>query len=249
MKFVDEMGESRALDTNLFSVAATSPTSAWAVGDLGVVVRTRDGETWETRARSTTATYADDNVPERLLNAVVVHQPDRRLDRGRVRDPAAHDATAARPGSASARSTARPNDLYLFNLSAAPSGPAAAVGLAGSVLVSSEAGAVWESRAVDTTAGLFGDRLERRPRRGGGRSRRAVRLDRRRSHLDGFASGPSSSTGSSDVAFASPTEAIVVGERGIVLRSEDGGASLDRRGDSEHHGRAAAHRIWAVIPT
>ena len=38
---------SRPLDVNLFGVAAISPTAAWAVGDLGIVLRTRDGETWE----------------------------------------------------------------------------------------------------------------------------------------------------------------------------------------------------------
>jgi photosystem II stability/assembly factor-like uncharacterized protein len=220
--FVDEMGESRPLDTNLFSVAATSPTSAWAVGDLGVAVRTRDGETWERVAFDNT-TYADDNVPERLLNAVTFTSPTDGWIAGEF-------ATLLRTSDGGETWVGQrtingaPNDLYLFNLSAAPNGPAAAVGLAGSVLVSSDAGAAWDLRAVDTTAGLFGIAWnDGHGVAAGDRGVLFVSTDGGLSWKE--AKRPKLFNWLADVAFASPTEAIVVGERGIVLRSEDGGES------------------------
>jgi photosystem II stability/assembly factor-like uncharacterized protein len=218
----DETGQLRPLDVNLFGVAAISPTSAWAVGDLGVVVRTRDGATWEQVALDQ-ATYADENVPERLLNAVVFTSPTEGFIAGEF-------ATLLRTSDGGETWIGQrtiggaPEDLYLFSLSAAAGGPAAAVGLAGSVLVSSDAGAVWESRSVDTSAGLFaiawnseraiaaGDRGVIFVSSDGGRSWTGAR----RPKLFNWFAG---------VTFASPTEAIVVGERGVVLRSEDGGAS------------------------
>ncbi len=218
----DELGEARPLDVNLFGVAAISPTSAWAVGDLGIVVRTRDGENWE-KVAFDQATYADDNVLERLLNAVVFTSPTEGWIAGEF-------ATLLRTGDGGEtwvgqrQISGAPEDLYLFNLSAAAGGPAAAVGLAGSVLVSSEAGAVWESRSVATSAGLFaiawngehgiaaGDRGVIFLSTDGGRSW----TDATRPKLFNWLAG---------VAFANSNEALVVGERGVILRSQDGGAS------------------------
>ena len=213
---------SRPLDVNLFGVAATSPTSAWAVGDLGIVIRTRDGETWE-KVVFDQATYADDNVLERLLNAITFTSPTDGWIAGEF-------ATLLRTTDGGETWVGQrtingaPADLYLFNLSAAAGGPAAAVGLAGSVLVSSDAGAVWESRSVDTTAGLFaiawngehgvaaGDRGVIYVSTDGGRTWK----DAQRPKLFNWLAG---------AAFANGSEALVVGERGVILRSQDGGAS------------------------
>ncbi len=218
----DETGQPRPLDVNLFGVAATSATSAWAVGDLGVVIRTRDGQTWE-KVAFDQATYADENVPERLLNSIVFTTPTEGWIAGEF-------ATLLRTSDGGETWVGQrtisgaPEDLYLFNLSAGAGGPAAAVGLAGSVLVSSEAGAVWESRSVDTNAGLFaiawngehgvavGDRGVIFVSRDGGRSW----TDAERPKLFNWLAG---------VTFANATEALVVGERGVILRSGDGGAT------------------------
>jgi len=222
VELVDETGDKRPLDTNLFGVAAVSPTAAWAVGDLGIVLRTRDGQTWE-RVAFDAVSYADENVPERLLNAVVFTSPTDGWIAGEF-------ATLLRTNDGGdtwigqRQISGAPEDLYLFNLSASPGGSAAAVGLAGSVLVSSGAGALWESRSIDTSAGLFaiawtglhgvaaGDRGVIFVSNDGGHSW----TDAKRPKLFNWLAG---------VAFASPTEAIVVGERGVVLRSEDGGES------------------------
>ena len=222
VEIADELGDSRRLDTNLFGVAAISSTMAWAVGDLGIVLRTRDGEKWE-RVALDAASYADENVLERLLNAVVFTSATDGWIAGEF-------ATLMRTSDGGEtwvgqrEISGAPDDLYLFNLSAAAGGPAAAVGLAGSVLVSSVGGARWESRSVDTSAGLFaiawnlengiaaGDRGVIFVSNDGGRSWTGAKRPKLFNWLAG-------------VAFASPTEAIVVGERGVVLRSEDGGAS------------------------
>jgi photosystem II stability/assembly factor-like uncharacterized protein len=222
VQLVDEMGDSRPLDTNLFSVAATSATSAWAVGDLGVVVRTRDGQTWE-RVAIDAASYADDNVPERLLNSVSFTSPTEGWIAGEFAT-LLRTADGGETWVGQRQINGAPNDLYLFNLSATAGGPAAAVGLAGSVLVSSEGGSIWDLRAVDTTAGLFG--IAWNGDHGvaaGDRGVIYVSTDGGRTWTD--AKRPKLFNWLAGAAFASATEAIVVGERGVVLRSEDGGAS------------------------
>jgi photosystem II stability/assembly factor-like uncharacterized protein len=216
----DEMGGARPLDVNLFGVAAVSASEAWAVGDLGAVLHTRDGERWE-KVTLDAAVLADDNVPERIFNAVVFTSPTEGWIAGEF-------ATLLRTTDGGNTWVGQrtiegaPNDLYLFNLSGAPGGPAAAVGLAGSVLVSSEDGTKWESRSVETTAGLFaiawqgdqgvavGDRGVLYVTRDGGRTW----TDPKRPKLFNWLAG---------AVFPSATEALVVGEGGLVLRSEDGG--------------------------
>jgi len=218
----DEMGGTRPLDVNLFGVAALSPTEAWAVGDLGTVLHTRDGENWE-KVVFDAATYADDNVPERILNAVVFTSP---MD-GWI---AGEFATLLRTSDGGQTWVGQrtiegaPPDLYLFNLSASPAGgSAAAVGLAGSVLVTSDSGTVWDSRSVDTTAGLFaiawrgqqgvavGDRGVLYVTSDGGQTW----TDSKRPKLFNWLAG----------AVLGDGVGLVVGEGGLVLRSEDSGAT------------------------
>ena len=137
---------------NLFGVAATSPTTAFAVGDLGTVLRTKDGSTWERLAFDAT-TYADDNVPDRILNGVVFTSPTEGLIGGEFATLLrTHDGGETWVGTR--QLTGAPADLYLFNISAG-GGSAAAVGLAGGVLVGNADGSEWTSRSVDTSAGLF----------------------------------------------------------------------------------------------
>lgn len=221
-QIVDEMGDPRPLDMNLFSVAAVSATSAWAVGDLGIVMRTRDGQTWE-QVVFDAATYADDNVLERLLNAVTFTSPNEGWIAGEF-------ATLLRTTDGGEtwvgqrQINGAPSDLYLFGLSAAAGGPAAAVGLAGSVLVSSEAGSVWDLRAIDTTAGLFGIAWDgEHGVAAGDRGVIYVSMDGGRTWQE--PARPKLYNWLAAVTFANSKEAIVVGERGVVLRSEDGGAS------------------------
>ncbi len=68
-------GSERPLTANLFGVAAVSPTEAWAVGDFGVVIHTRDGSRWSPVAIPETA-YGDDEIPDRIFNSVVFADRD-----------------------------------------------------------------------------------------------------------------------------------------------------------------------------
>ena len=217
----DETGGTRPLDVNLFGVAAISPTNAFAVGDLGTVLRTRDGSTWEQVPFDAT-TYADDNTPERILNAVVFTSPTDGFVGGefatlvRTRD-GGETWTGARQISGA------PADLYLFNVSAG-GGSAAAVGLAGGVLVSNADGTEWTSRSVDTSAGLFtiawqgqrgisaGDRGVLYVTSDGG----ATWTEPNRPKLFNWIAG---------TTFVGEQGAIAVGEGGLILHSEDRGAT------------------------
>jgi len=219
---VDEMGQSAPVDVNLFSVAAISPTEAWIVGDLGIVLRTRDGEKWE-KVAFDAVTYADDNVAERLLNSVVFTSPTDGWIGGEFAT-LLRTTDGGQTWVGTRQIVGAPADLYVFNLSASAGGPAAAVGLAGSVLVSGDGGSVWESRSVETSAGLFaiawngengiaaGDRGVLYMTSDGGRTW----TDAKRPKLFNWLAG---------ATFNGDGQAIVVGERGIVLRSEDRGAS------------------------
>jgi len=217
----DEMGGTRALDVNLFGVAALSATSAVAVGDLGTVLRTRDGATWEKLSFDAT-TYADDNVPDRILNAVVFTSPTDGWIGGEFATLLrTHDGGETWTGAR--QISGAPSDLYLFNVSAGD-GSAAAVGLAGGVLVANAEGTEWTSHSVDTTAGLFaiawqgqrgvtaGDRGVLFVTSDGG----ATWKEPNRPKLFNWIAG---------TTFVGEHGAIAVGEGGLILHSEDNGAS------------------------
>lgn len=218
----DEMGGTRPLDVNLFAVAALTPADAWAVGDLGMVLRTHDsGATWE-KVTFDPATFADENVPDRILNAVVFTSPTDGWIGGEFATLLrTHDGGNTWTGTR--QISGAPPDLYLFDV-AGGGGSAAAVGLAGGVLVSNADGSEWTSRSVDTTAGLFaiswrgqngitaGDRGVLFVTSDGG----ATWTEPKHPKLFNWIAG---------TTWVGEREAVAVGEGGLILRSEDGGAS------------------------
>ena len=218
----DEMGGTRPLDVNLFGVAALSPTEAWIVGDLGTVLHTKDGASWEKQSFDA-ATFADENVPDRILNSVVFSSPTDGWIGGEFATLLrTHDGGVTWTGTR--QITGAPNDLYLFNV-AAGGGSAAAVGLAGGVLVANADGSEWTSRSVDTTAGLFtiswqgqrglaaGDRGVLFVTSDGG----ATWTEPKRPKLFNWIAGST---------FDGAQNALAVGEAGLILRSDDGGSSF-----------------------
>jgi photosystem II stability/assembly factor-like uncharacterized protein len=221
VQVADEMGGTRALDVNLFGVAAVSATEAFAVGDLGTLLRTRDGSSWEKIALDASI-FADENVPDRILNAVTFTSPSEGWIGGEFATLLrTHDGGNTWVGNRQINGS--PADLYLFDV-AGGSGGAAAVGLAGSVLVSNADGSEWTSRSVDTSAGLFsiawrgqngitgGDRGVLFVTSDGG----ATWTEPKRPKLFNWISG---------TTFVGDREAVAVGEGGLILRSEDAGAS------------------------
>ena len=217
----DEMGGTRPLDVNLFSVAAISPTEAWAVGDLGMVLHTRDGSSWEKVALDPN-TYADENPPDRILNSIVFTSPTEGWIGGEFATLLrTHDGGATWTGTR--QISGAPNDLYLFKLSAG-GGSAAAVGLAGGVLVANADGSEWTSRSVDTTAGLFTISWQgQRAVAGGDRGVLFVTSDGGATWTE--PKRPKLFNWIAASTFAGDKNAIAVGEGGLILRSDDGGQS------------------------
>jgi photosystem II stability/assembly factor-like uncharacterized protein len=217
----DETGGTRPLDVNLFGVAAISPTSAFAVGDLGTVLRTRDGASWE-KVAFDASTYADDNVPDRILNGVVFTSPTEGWIGGEFATLLrTHDGGETWTGAR--QISGAPADLYLFDVSAGD-GSAAAVGLAGGVLVANGDGSEWTSHSVDTSAGLF--TIAWQGQRGIAAGDRGVLFVT----SDGGATWtepkrPKLFNWIASAAFVGEHGAIAVGEGGLILHSEDGGAT------------------------
>ena len=218
----DEMGGNRPLDVNLFGVAATGPKEAWTVGDLGTVLHTRDGSTWE-KVTFDQATFGDDNVPDRILNAVVFTSPTDGWIAGEF-------ATLLRTKDGGATWTGQrtiagaPPDLYLFALAANGQG-AAAVGLAGSVLAAGPEAPSGPRAPSRPTRGC-----SRSPGRASAGSRRATAACSTGPRTAGRP-GPSPTRPKlfnwlTSAAFVGQNDVIVVGEGGLILRSDDGGATF-----------------------
>jgi len=220
----DEFGEESPVDSHLFDVFAVSGLEAWAVGDFGIVAHVRDGRTWELRVIPEEA-FADDAFPDRILNGV--HFTDR--EHGWI---AGEFGTTLRTsdggetwvGERTLVETA--DDLYLFDVvSREGEGAAAAVGLEGSVVVSEDGGATWQPRPAPTTAALFavaaqgpsltvvGDRGEVFVSHDEGQRWNEPQRPRLFNWLAG-------------VVQADARRIFAVGEKGVILSSQDGGASF-----------------------
>jgi photosystem II stability/assembly factor-like uncharacterized protein len=227
------------LRTNLFDVAAVSPSAAWAVGDLGVVLRCRDGESWE-RVWISEQVLGEENVPDRIFNAVAFDDPTHGWIVGEFGTTLrTNDGGETWQGARSFVDGVE--DLYLFDVSSPDPRHAAVVGLAGSVLVTGDGGATWRARNVDTSAGLFavvwtdragtavGDRGEVYTTSDGGRSW----VSAPRPHLFNWIRGVARD---GDRLYA-------VGEKGLILGSDDAGASW-----SQLHGRKPPPLSAVSIP-
>ncbi len=219
----DELGETRPLDSHLFGVAAVGADEAWAVGDSGVVLHSTDGDRWQ-RVAIPPEALADDNLPERIWNAVRFSDPQHGWIAGEFATILrTADGGATWVGEREIRGAA--DDLYLYALSAPATDHAVATGLAGRVLVSSDGGRTWESRSIETTAGLFGTAfLDGRGLAVGDRGVLYATSDRGATWNS--PTRPKLFNWLAAAAFASESIALVVGENGLVLRSEDGGATF-----------------------
>jgi photosystem II stability/assembly factor-like uncharacterized protein len=234
-------GGDRPLDTHLFGISAVSPSEAWAVGDLGVVLHTTDaGANWVSSPIPPEA-FADENFPERILNAVCFTDPQHGWITGEFATTLrTTDGGATWVGQRKLVDTAE--DLYLFDLSAQTEGRAAATGLAGGVLLTSDGGSTWEPHTAPTAAGLFG--VAWSGSNGiviGDRGEMFLTLD------DGATwqrpERPKLFNWIRSVTFADHNHAYAVGERGLVLASEDGGLHW-----TQERGQTPTPRAGVSVP-
>ncbi len=216
----DDAGSARALDSHLFAVAALSPRRAWAVGDLGVVLRTEDGERWERVAMP----FLDDGqVQDRIFNAVRFIDPEHGWIVGEF-GTTLRTTDGGRTWTGTRAFVDAVEDLYLFDVSAVDALRAAAVGLSGSVVVTEDGGATWRGLGVGTSAGLFGVAwAEERATVVGDRGEIYTRADRGDTWV--AAERPRLFNWLQAAARVDGGRLFAVGEKGLILGSEDGGAS------------------------
>jgi photosystem II stability/assembly factor-like uncharacterized protein len=224
VELVDEVGDTLPLDTTLFDVSAVSENEAWAVGDLGLLLHTRDGSTWERVPLDATA-YADENLTERILNAVEFASPQRGYVAGEF-GTLLRTQDGGQTWQGERALVEAPEEPYLFGLAAGADG-VAAVGLAGSVLIAGPDALLWKGRPVQTTAALYAVAV-RGTRALVAGDRGVIYASDDRGVSWKLLPGPEQFNWLTSVAFATDTRAFAVGEHGIVLRTEDGGSSWTR---------------------
>jgi photosystem II stability/assembly factor-like uncharacterized protein len=215
-------GLERTLDTHLFGVAALSPDEAWAVGDMGVVLRVSDGEHWA-HFPIPEASFGDEEIPDRIFNAVSFADARHGWIVGEF-GTTLRTADGGLSWSGARTFAGAPDDLYLFDVAAADARRAAVVGLAGSILVTEDGGATWAARSAETSAGLYGVLWH-------GTSGIAVG-DRGELFRTGDAGArwsspqrPTLFNWLAAVERADRRRLFAVGEKGLVLGSRDGGAT------------------------
>ena len=225
----DEFGDEVVWNTGLFGVSAVSPTEAWAVGDLGVVLHTRDGgQRWE-KVSIPAESLPDENLLERIFNAVDFTDASSGWIAGEFGTLLrTSDGGQTWVGQRELQGVSE--EPYLFNLSVTPAkadseAALATVGLAGTVLFSEDGGRTWAGRPVPTRAGLYA--IANRGRSAVAAGDRGVIFvtsdagatwkEAGRPRIFGWLGG---------VAYADDTHVFVVGAGGAIWRSEDGGRSF-----------------------
>jgi photosystem II stability/assembly factor-like uncharacterized protein len=195
-----------------------------------VILHTRNGTDWE-QVTISEETFGDDNLPDRIFNAV--HFTDRA--QGWI---AGEFGTFLRTTDAGETwvgeraLSGAVEDVYVMDIAANADGTALAGGIGGVVLATEDGGATWTAAAVPTSAGLFG--AARRD------SRAVIVGDRGVIYTSGDGgrtwsepNRPRLFNWLSGAAFGADGLAYIVGENGIILRSENGGESWEKSAGDE----------------
>lgn len=220
---VDTFGERSPVDVHLFGVAAVSANEAWTVGDYGLVLHTRDGSSWE-QVTLSEEVFADDNLLERIFNAVDFSDPRHGWIAGEFGTTLrTNDGGKTWVGDRTLVDT--PNDIYLYDISAIDGERAAISGLAGTVLTTQDGGQTWEPQRTGSSAGLFG--VSWTDGRGGAAVGDRGEIFTREANPGRWIrpEQPRLFNWLADVDHADPNRIFAVGEKGLILRSEDGGLS------------------------
>jgi len=219
---VDEFDSEQPVDSPLFGVSAVSPHEAWVVGDFGVILHTLNGRDWK-QVAIPEDTFPDDNVPDRIFNAVDFTDRSHGWIAGEF-GTVLRTADGGETWVGKRTLHGAVEDVYLMDLAASADGTAVAGGIGGVVIETSDGGSTWSTSEIATNAGLFG--LARQGPRAIAVGDRGVI----------FVSGDGGVTWSEPkrprqfnwlrgAAFGVDGLAYIVGEHGLVLRSEDGGGS------------------------
>lgn len=218
----DEIDGRRPLDAHLFGVCAVSPGEAWAVGDLGILLHLREGSGWSALSLPEEV-FADDEVPDRILNAVDFPDPRHGWIVGEF-GTTLRTADGGESWVGERRLLDAPPELYLYDVSAQDGRSAAAVGLAGSVLATEDGGATWQARRAPTSTPLYGiSWLDSVGAAVGNRGEIFATADRGLTWRE--SERPRLFNWLGAVVQAGERRLYAVGEKGLVLRSDDGGAS------------------------
>lgn len=223
---VDDEFEGRIpVDVTLFDVAALGKHEAWAVGDLGVIVHTADGgKNWEL-IRVPEADYFDEELPDRIFNAIDFTSPTEGWISGEF-GSLLRSTDGGHTWSGQRELDGAAADIYLMSLSTASGEVAYASGVGGVAVATRDAGKSWRTLPVPTTAGLYaiaaaGERAVVAGDRGviflstdGGDSWREPTRPKLFNWLQA-------------AAFGGSERVVVVGEKSAVLFSTDGGATFD----------------------
>lgn len=226
----DEFDGARPLTSPLFDVSAVSGNEAWAVGDFGIVLHTKDGTQW-TPVEIPTQDFADDNIPDRIFNGVDFPDPDSGWMVGEFGTTLrTNDGGVTWVGEH--RFTGAVEDVYLMAVAAGGAGRAVAGGTGGAVIQTDDGGASWLAAKLPTTAGLFGVAW----------SSPTVLLVGDRGVI--FASGDDGESFQEatrprlfnwlrDVEVGPEGRAYAVGQNGLILRSTDAGLSWSQCAGTE----------------
>ena len=226
----NEFQESRPLDIPLFDVFGVSGHEAWAVGDFGIALHTKDGSRWEVVPIPQEA-FADENIPDRILNAVDFQDRDHGWIVGEF-GTTLRTSDGGETWIGERTFSGVVEDVYLMGVAAGTDGRAVAGGTGGVVIQTQDAGAAWTAAKLPTTAALFGSAWS-------GSS--ALLVGDRGvmffSRDDGASwaepTRPRLFNWFRDVAFGVDGRAYVVGQTGIVLRSTDWGESWAQAAGAE----------------
>jgi photosystem II stability/assembly factor-like uncharacterized protein len=209
-------------EAHLFAVSAVSDREAWCVGDLGIVLHTRDGELWEPVAIPEEV-FADAEVTDRILNAVDFTDPQHGWIAGEFGTVLrTRDGGETWVGERSFQGAS--DDAYLFDVSAVSADEAAVSGLAGTVLVTSDGGYTWEARRIATASAVYAVSWDL-PGGAAVANRGEIFATEDRGRSWSEPSRPAFFNWLAGIATAGNGRLFAVGEQGLILRSDDAGAS------------------------
>ena len=226
----DDLDEARPLDSPLFDVSAVSANEAWAVGDFGLVLHTRDGTQWEV-VKIPQEAFADENIPDRILNGIEFLDHNNGWIVGEF-GTTLRTVDGGVSWSGQRTFTGAVEDVYLMAVAVGGAGQAVAGGTGGVVIQTDDGGAEWSVAKLPTTAALFGAAWN-----GLGvllvGDRGVVFFSRDDGKTWEAAARPRLFNWLRDVVLTPDGRAFAVGQNGLILRSSDAGQSWSQVAGAE----------------